>query len=915
MTGRYDELMPAWHSRSLDGVFVALSSTREGLKTEDAKERLKRYGANILPGERPYSKTTLFLDQFRNPLAAILLIAAAISLYLANYSDAVFILIVLFINAGVGFYQENKADDSLRALKRMVRIPARVIRDGVRREIDSTELTVGDIIELRPGDKVPADARLFAASGLRVDEASLTGEWIPVVKAAGDLAADVVLAERTNMVFMGTGVEDGSGTAVVVAVGAKSAIGDIVTLLRDTKGRRTPLQQKIASLSRLVGAFIIATVALVALLGYFGDKPFAEIFIASLALAVSATPAGLLPAVTVILVLGMRRILAERGLVRKLIANETLGSVTVICTDKTGTLTQAKMQVSRIVTGSGELLADGNGTFARLTLRKEMRSHALALRAAVLASDAFIENPDDALHDLVVRGRPTERALVIAGAQAGFDKAVLEHAEPPIERLSFSSDRAYAASLHEARNGRHTLYVVGAPESIARHSTLLSVNAGKRRLNSSAYRALRAKEETFTKDGLRVVACAYRTLPSGRSAERPLTELVEKLTFIGYIVLRDPLREDAAASIAVTKRAGIKTVLVTGDHAQTAASIAREVGIDAPPGSLMEGRELEGLSQEELTRRIKSISIFARVAPQHKLRIVEAFQARGEVVAMLGDGVNDAPALKAADVGVVVGSGTDVAKEVADIVLLDDSFSTIVKAIEQGRVVFGNIRKVFVYLVADDFSELFLFLAAMLFGLPLPLLAAQILWINVVEDGFPGIALTTEQERSGVMDEKPRSIREPIISRPIKYWLGSILVITGLAAFTSFVAFWQWTGSVELARTMTFALMGIDSLIFAFSVRSFHRPIWRRDIFSNRLLVWAALAGVGLLLLAVYLPLLQPVLSTQPLGMLHWFAIISVSIIEIILLELAKRKIFGTRTTRTGTGSSVRPLETVPALQ
>ncbi len=793
----------------LTEVFSETKSKREGLVSPEADQRLKDFGRNVLPEEKPYSKMRLFLSQFNSPLMYILLTAAAISFLLKHYSDTIFIVVVLLINTTVGFYQENKANKSLLALKKMVKIRVRVLRDSHEKEIDSEELVVGDVVFLKAGDKVPADGRILESKELKVNEASLTGESQAVRKR-----------EETDMVFMGTIVEEGWAIMVVVSTGINTQIGEVVSLLKETKERRTPLQEKIISLSKITGAFILFVIAVVLIEGYFTEKNFADVFVASLALAVSAIPEGLLPAITVTMVLGMRRIFKKNGLVRKLAATETLGSVTVICTDKTGTLTEGKMQVSHILTSARELMGDDINGLARGENADGVESHISALKIATLANDAFLENPEAELREWVVRGRSTEQALLLAGMQAGLDKQDLEKQYPVLDRISFESDRKFAATYHRKNEKQNMLYVIGAPEEILARSVDLDCDGKKERLDTVEIDKLTAKLETLAQKGLRVLACAHKDYDFGTKYQN-LEELVRELSFVGFIALKDHLRQDAKESISITKKAGIRTVIVTGDHKLTAKAIAEEIGLEAKDENIIEGRELETMSDGELKEKAKYISIYARVSPRHKLRIVDALQANGEVVAMLGDGVNDAPALKSADIGVAVGSGTDVAKETADLVLLDDNFKTLVKAVEQGRVVFGNVRKVFIYLVADDFSELFLFLVSMAMGFPLPLLPAQILWINLVEDGFPDIALTTEQETKGVMDEKPRNPQEPILNKPLKLWMTAIFFITGLTAFLSFFFLWKLTGDLPKTRTIVFALMCVDSLVFAFSVRSF----------------------------------------------------------------------------------------------
>jgi len=881
-----------WHSISLAEVFSETKGRKEGLTTVEAIKKLKDSGRNTLPQEKPYSKIRLFLRQFNSPLMYILLTTVIISFLLKHYSDTTFIIVVLLINTTVGFYQENKANKSLLALKKMVKIVAKVWRDGDKKEIDSEELVVGDVVLLKAGDKIPADGRIIETKNLKINEASLTGESQAVEKKIGnDLPRSTPLPERINMVFMGTIVEEGRATIVVVATGINTQIGEVVSLLKETKERKTPLQQKIATLSKITGAFILSIIFAIVIIGYFTGKSFADIFVASLALAVSAIPEGLLPAITVILILGMRRIFKQKGLVRKLAATETLGSVTVICTDKTGTLTEGKMRVSHILTSTRELLSDHINGLAKGENANGVESHISALKIATLANDAFIENQETELQELVVRGRPTELALLLAGMQSGLNKKELEKQYPVLDRISFESDCKFAATLHRKNENQNALYIIGAPEEIIAHSVDLDVDGRKEKLGTTEANKLIEKLETLTQKGLRVLACAHKDYDS-KTKYRNLTELVKNLSLVGFIALKDPLRQDAKESITITKKAGIRSVIVTGDHKLTAKAIAEEIGLETKDENIIEGKELETISDNELKERVKHISIYARVSPRHKLKIVDALQANGEVVAMLGDGVNDAPALKSADIGVVVGSGTDVAKEVADLVLLDDNFKTIVKSVEQGRVVFENVRKVFVYLVADDFSELFLFLGAMTMGFPLPLLPAQILWINLIEDGFPDIALTTEQETKGVMDEKPRNPKEPILNKPMKYWMAAIFLITGLAAFLSFFILWKLTGDLHKTRTIVFALMCLDSLIFAFSVRSFKRIIFRKDIFSNRYLVGGVTIAFLLLIGAIYLPFLQKLLSTQPLGIVEWLIIFGISTIEILLIEYSKIKVF-----------------------
>ncbi|MFH1968493.1 MAG: HAD-IC family P-type ATPase [bacterium] len=884
-----------WHSIPLSEVFLNTQSNKKGLSKSESEKRLKQSGHNSLPKEKPYSKTKLFLSQFNSPLMYILLLTVAISFILRHYADSIFITIVLLINTTVGFWQENKANNSLLALKQMVKIRVKVLRDGFEKEIDSEDLVKGDVVLLRPGDKVPADGRIVESKNLKINESSLTGEWLAVEKQpSASLAEKIPVSERLNMAFMGTIVEEGTATIIIVATGIHTQIGEVVLLLKETKERKTPLQQKIASLSKILGAFILSVVSIIVIVGYFTEKSFADVFVTALALAVSAIPEGLLPAITVILVLGMRRIFKQNGLVRKLSATETLGGVTVICTDKTGTLTEGKMQVSRILTNTKELMQDGIIGLAKNGNSDGMESHILALKIAALVNDAFIENPNEELKKWIVRGKPTDKALLLAGMQAGLNKYELEKQYPIIDKISFASEYKFAGSLYKKTEKQNVLYVIGAPEKIIACSANIDIDGKNKKLGETESEKLTAKLQALTQKGLRVLAVAYKNYKPETKYEN-LSELVENLDFVGFIALKDPLRQDAKESILITKKAGIKTVIITGDHKLTAKAVAHEIGLNAKNENIIEGKDLELISDEDLKEKVKHISIYARVSPHHKLRIVNALQINGEVVAMLGDGVNDAPALKAADIGVVVGSGTDVAKEVADLVLLDDNFKTIVKAVEQGRVVFENVKKVFVYLVADNSSALFLFLVNMALGLPLPLLPAQILWLNLVEDGFPDIALTTEQETKGVMDENPRDPKEPLLNKPLKLWMASVFLITGLAAFLTFLFLWKTTGDLQKTRSVIFALMCFDSLTFAFCVRSFKRSVFRKEIFSNLFLSGGVAIALILLIAAIYFPPLQKLLSTQPLGLTSWLIILGVGIVELLIIEFSKKKIFKAR--------------------
>ncbi len=877
-----------WHSVSVSEVIRRLSPAPGGLGDAAVERRRREFGPNIVPLPKPPSTARLAARQLHSPLMYIVLVAVGISVWLGHLLDAGFIVFVVCINVVLGFLQERKAGETAAALKRYVKEEARVRRNGAEHVIPADELVVGDRLVVRMGDRIPADGRLIGNDSLKTDESALTGEWLPVGKSLDPVSAGAAVSDQKNIVWAGTLAVEGSGEAIVTAVGPATEFGRIIVLLGETREVRTPLQRKLMGLSVAIGVGIIVFAVGVLALGLLLGQRFDEVFVAVLALVVSAIPEGLLPLLTVILALGMRRVLRVRGLVRNLAATETLGAITVICTDKTGTLTEGRMQVSHILTNGRELLHrppyetfDHNG----------VESHIAALKIAVVANDAFIENPDDSFSDWVVRGRPTERALVVAGMHSGIRKHELERRYPRVAQLSFESSRGYAASLRQDGSAWF-LAVLGEPDRLVRTSTTLHMDGDQTALTREKRAALRADVARLAGRGIRVLGCAERRFRKLPSFEQ-LTELVEKLAFVGFIGLNDPIRSEAVAAVAVAQRAGIRPVMVTGDHPATARAVAEQVGLTrSREHDAITGHELEGMDEQTFAEALRTRDVFARVTPAVKVRIVEGFQKLGHVVAMTGDGVNDAPALRRADVGLALGSGTEVAKEAADLVLLDDNFKTITDAIEEGRTLFGTIRKLIIYLLADDFSELVLFFGAMALGMPIPLLAAQILWINVIEDGFPGTALAFEGKEHEVMEDPPRDPREPLFHRPLRKFAWLLALITGTAALGTFTLLWLNIPDLDRVRTIVFTLMAFDSLIFAFVVRALHKPVVRTDVFANRLLVAAAGFGLALLFAAIYVPALQRIVSTVPLALADWLIVIAVSATELVFLEIAKHRCF-----------------------
>jgi Ca2+-transporting ATPase len=792
----------------------------------------------------------------------------------------------VFINTIIGFIQENKANKALSKLRKMVEHKVVVIRDGHEKETLSKNIVPGDVVVLEPGNRVPADIRLIESRDIKINEASLTGESVPTSKKRAKIKVGASLADRNNMAYAGTVVVSGSGRGVVVSTAQDTEIGKISSLVQATKEEKTPLQKRLGSLSKILGIIVVIVSALIVLLGISQGRDFFEMFIVSIAVAVSVIPEGMIVAVTVVLVLGMQQILKRKALVRKLIAAETLGSTTVICTDKTGTLTEGNMQVSHIIIGDDKLNFENNKHNEK-NLAKDMYH---ALRISVLCNNAVVENPDNNLENLKLLGLPTEKALLLAGIQAGLDKDGLEKEYERIEELPFSSETKFMVTLHKNVKG-YRLFEKGAPERVLEKSIKFHHKGRVKNISNADRKKLIEKYETYTSKGLRLIAVAYKKINSTDIDDEKKVNLEEHdkdLVFLGFLALKDPLRPDVAETIEVCRTAGIRPIVITGDHALTAKTIAKEIGFKITKDSIVTGEILDDTSDKDLEKIVKKANVFARVSPHHKLRIVKALQSQGEVVAMTGDGINDSPALKAADIGVCLGSGTDIAKETSDIVLLDNNFKVIVSAVRQGRVIFNNIRKVITYLLSDSFSEVILIVGAIIFGLPLPILPAQILWINIVNDGFPSFSLAFEKGEDGLMKQKPISKKEALLNKEMKTIIFIAGIIRDLFYFAIFLYFLKLDLNIDYIRTIIFTIVGINSLFYVFSLRSLMKPIWKMNPFTNTYLNFATLASLLLLTVAIYFPPLQGALQTVALSLNDWLLVLGVSLANIVLIEISK---------------------------
>lgn len=871
------------HALTVEQVVHRLGSSLNGLSDEAVQHRQQEHGLNVLPRQARAGWIKLFLRQFNSVLIIILLVAALVSYLLGDATDSVIILVAVLLNVIVGFVQEGKAERSLEALRTVITLEATVVREGEERMVPVDQVVPGDVVVLSAGDKVPADARLIEAIDIETNESALTGESTAVHKQLDPVDVSSTVGDRASMVFTGTTVTHGSGHAMVVATGVHTEIGRIAQLLHQTRSPETPLQLHLDRFARTVAVVIIAISGLLVLVGVWQGTSFVEIFTTAVAVAVSAIPEGLAVAVTVVLAVGMQRILKQRALVRSLQAAETLGSTSVICTDKTGTLTEGNMQVVEVVTPDYHFDHIHDGTTHE---EKGLRELHFALTVGVLCNDAHVVHGHDGVSEPTIVGNLTERALLAAGMGIGLDPHVLQTAEPRVDTVPFDSTQKFMATLHKhgATNGR--VYVKGAPERVIEMCDTVRSGSAKGSFTASMKKKFQQQFEEFSQRGLRILALAYHDV------SKQMTNLTVAdcagLTFVGFVGIQDPLRSDVPATVALTAQAGIRTVMITGDHKLTATAIAREVGLPTEAHNILSGDELHAMTQEELNAIVEDISVYARVSPEDKLNIIKAWKSKGKVVAMTGDGVNDAPALKAADIGIALGSGTEVAKEASDMVLLENDYRTIVAAVEEGRGIFDNIRKVILYLLSDSFSEVILISGALFLGAPLPLTAAQILWINLIGDGFPGIALTVDPKDPGLMQQKPRSVREPVLNAQVSTLTIVISVITGLANIGVFWYVWKSSGSVDLARSAVFASLSVDSLLYVFSIRSLRHSIFHRSFFSNQWLFVAVVLGFLAQLAALYIPVLQPILGTASIGWTEWSVVLGVSVLVILGIEISK---------------------------
>lgn len=889
-----------WHTLTTEALEHELGSDlHDGLAEREAQHRLATVGPNELPEAPPPSPIKILLAQFASLIIWVLIGAAVISGLLQEWIDAAAILAIVVLNAILGFVQEFRAERSLAALRKLSVATARVIREGVTRSIPAHELVPGDLVQLEAGDRIPADCRLVYAASLQTQEASLTGESTPVAKAAEPIQQETVsLGDRHNMLFMGTVAVSGKGRALVIGTGLRTELGKIAALMQheaQAEQQETPLQRRLEQLGHTLLWLSLGIVMVVFLLGLLRGIPAVTMFLTAVSLAVAAIPEGLPAVVTITLALGVTRMVQRHALIRRLPAVETLGSTTVICSDKTGTLTKNEMTVTTLYQG-GELYAvsgEGYGPEGeilrrdgeRMTSQAHPGVHAL-LMAGVLCNGAEVESEGS---QWKVVGDPTEGALLVAGAKAGLLKKDLERAHPWLGEVPFDSERKKMTVVRQNTYGP-VAYVKGAPDILLRDCTTWMTGEGRiEPLNEAVRDAILSANQRFASEALRVLGVARLSLAEMPEVYRAV-DLERELTFLGLVGMKDPIRPEAKAAVDVCRTAGIRTVMITGDHKNTAIAIASELGIMKSDMQALAGEELNHLSDQELHHQVQATSVYARVSAEHKLRIVKAWKARGAIVAMTGDGVNDAPALKAADIGVAMGvTGTDVTKEAADMVVTDDNFASIAAAVEEGRGVYENIRKSVHYLLSCNISEILLMLLATLFALPLPLLPVQILWINLVTDGLPALALAVDPKDPDLMRRPPRAPTERFLTKErvlLMFSQGMFLTLIAILAFV--YCLYGMDLSLERARTLTFTIVVLSQLVHSLNCRHDRRSIFAIGLLTNRPLLWSI--GVSALLQAgiVLIPVLHPIFRVTSFDPEHWWLAIGMGVSPLVAMEVWK---------------------------
>lgn len=865
-----------WHTLSVDEVAQRLETNpQSGLSAAQVAERMADHGPNALQEKRRRSPWRMLLDQFTEFMILVLIVAAIISGFVGDVGDTIFIIVIVILNAVVGFVQEFRAERAMAALKRMSEASAHVLRDGQVETVNATELVPGDVVLLEAGNVVPADFRMVEAAQLRIDESALTGESVAVEKQIHALPViDAPLGDKTCLAYKGTIVTYGRGRGLVIATGMQSELGKVASLLSDSDESKTPLQKRLTEFGKWISLAALAICILVFVIGITRGEPLLLMFMTSVSLAVAAIPSALPAVVTISLALGAHKMVKQHALIQSLPAVETLGSVTFICSDKTGTLTQNKMHVTAIY---------ADHEFCPIWLDKKASIESkggpwsVLFHALALSNDAQLDKQEK------IQGEPTEAALLRAAQEAGWHKAMLEKQMPRLKELAFDSERKRMTTFHNAANGV-IAYCKGSPEALVSQCTRILTSSGEQTIDTAA---LLQQAEIMAANGLRVLAFAYRSWDTLPDSEQP-DELECDLIFLGFVGLIDPPRSEVKQAVSLCQSAGITPVMITGDHPATAKAIAYQLGIlAAENGRVMTGAELANLDQRTFEAEVELVRVYARMDPAQKIKIVRALQDKAEIVAMTGDGVNDAPALKAADIGIAMGKGgTDVAREAARMVLLDDNFATIVNAIRYGRRLYDNIRKFVRYAVTTNSAEVLTIFLAPFLGLPIPLLPTHILWINLVTDGLPALALTAEPAERGVMQRPPRPPQESLFSHGM--WQHMIWVGLLMAGLTLFAQAWAYHSGSSHWQTMAFTVITLSQLGHVMAIRSEKESLMSMGIFTNKPLAVAVAVTFLLQMATVYVPAFNLIFKTQALSLSELSICLALSAVVFFAVEFEK---------------------------
>jgi len=879
----------AWHSLEVAEVLSKLNTSARGLTPEEAANRLKQYGLNELVAVRKVSPLSIFFSQFKSILILILLGATIISLATGHDVDAVVIFVIVIVSALVGFTQEYRAERALEALKKMLTPTTMVLRDGTETEIYVKEIVPGDILVLKEGDKVSADARLIEAINLHVNEASLTGESMPVVKETARVSKDAFLLDRKNVVFSGTEITYGKGKAAVIATGMRTEFGKIAKQVATVVKEETPLEERTKELGKWLGVAALAISVSVIILGMIRGLPFLDMLLFGVALAVAAVPEALPAVVTGSLAIGMYKMAKRNALVRKMPAVETLGSTTVICSDKTGTLTKGEMTVRKIYAGDRMMSVSGagyepKGEFHVERDRDILQSEyfSLLMNGALLCNDAELMLEGD---KWLIKGDPTEGALAVVAVKAGFHQNEVKKQYPRTGELPFSSERKRMTSIHSTPHGDRIVYMKGAPEVILERCVQVHESSKVEKLTEKRRKDILNINEEMAGEALRVLGIAYKKISAGITNLNEET-LENDLIFLGLMGMMDPPREEAIKAVEVCKQVKIKPIMITGDHKLTAMAVAKEMGIYQEGDIVLTGEDLEKMVEEEFEEMVEKVTVYARVSPLHKLKIVEAWKKKGQVVAMTGDGVNDAPALKQADIGVAMGiTGTEVTKESADLVLADDNFATIVNAVELGRWTYDNIKKYLTYLLQANLVEIVLLSVAVLAGFPLPLLPVQILYINLATDGLPAIALGLSPSDPDVMKRPPRHPKETVFTKEVKsFLLRAVLIETPLLLWVFLSSLPQ---GIQIAQTRLFLLLVFFELALAVNCRSLRYTL--SEAKPHKFLLLAILWETVLILILANIPSMRQAFGLVLISIFEVGLIIGLCLIVFLSIEITKR--------------------------